>query len=131
MAITTVSATVLDSRMRAILAATAVMNLIGSATFTPLGDGLRSGLGMPPSHPLYLLTIGTFIFWFGVGYASMARSGRAERTFLVVAAGGKASFGLTLAAFAAAGSVPWLVAASGVPDLVFAWLFVDWLRKHR
>lgn len=117
--------------LRSALAATAVMNLVGCLAFTPLGDGLRSFVGIPAAHPLWPLTVGTFIGSMGLGYAALAITARPERVFLGVAAIGKASFALLLAAMWTAGEVGPLVAATGVPDLVFAAIFARWLLATR
>lgn len=114
----------LDSFTRRALAATAVMNIGGSIAFTPLGDGLRAGLGIPPAHPVWGLMVASFILTMGFGYAALAYTGRFERTFLAVAAAGKASFAVLLLAMGAAGEIAALAAASGLPDLVFAAVFV-------
>lgn len=114
----------LDSFTRKALAATAVMNVGGSIAFTPLGEGLRAGLGIPPAHPLWGLIVAAFILTMGLGYAALAKSGRLERTFLAVAAAGKASFALLLLGMGAAAEIPPLAAVSGLPDLAFAAIFV-------
>jgi hypothetical protein len=119
----------LDAFTRQALAATAVMNIAGSAAFTPLGAGLRAAVGMPDAHPVWLLTVGSFILIFGFGYATLAFTGRPDRTFLAVGAAGKATFALLLAAMGLAGEIPLLVATAGLPDLVFAAIFTRWLVR--
>jgi hypothetical protein len=114
----------LDSFTRRALAATAVMNIGGSIAFTPVGDGLRTGLGIPPAHPVWGLMVASFILTMGFGYAALAFTGRFERTFLTVAAVGKALFAVLLLAMGALGEIAPLAACSGLPDLVFAAIFV-------
>lgn len=121
----------MDPFLRKALAATAVMNIAGSATFTPLGDGLRAFVGIPAAHPLWPLSVGTFILAMGFGYAALAITARPERLFLATAAVGKASFALLLMAMGAAGEIPALAAAAGLPDLVFAGIFARWLLATR
>jgi hypothetical protein len=113
----------MDPILRRALAATAVMNISGSLVFTPAGAGIRTAFGIPDAHPLWPLSVGSFIFAMGVGYALLARSGRTERTFIAIAALGKAMFGALLVAMAAGGDIPWMAAATGLPDLGFAALF--------
>lgn len=125
------SSETLPLSMRRILAATAVMNIAGAPAFSPLGQGLRAAFGIPEAHVLWLWTVGTWIFLFGVGYAVMAATARADRTFLGVAAAGKASFGGLLAWMAATGELPMAAALAGLPDLVFAFLFLRWLLATR
>lgn len=120
----------LDPFTRKALAATAVMNVAGSFAFTPLGEGLRASLGIPPAHPLWGLVVASFILTMGLGYAALAWSGRLERTFLAVAAAGKASFALLLLGMGAATEIPPVAAASGLPDLVFAAIFARALVRQ-
>lgn len=117
--------------MRRILAATAVMNIAGAPAFSPLGQDLCAAFGIPDAHPLWLWTVGIWIFLFGAGYAVMAASARADRTFLGVAAAGKLSFGGLLAWMAATGELPMAAALAGLPDLLFAFLFIRWLLVTR
>lgn len=121
----------MDPFLRKALAATAVMNLAGSITFTPAGDGLRAFVGIPDAHPLWPLSVGTFIFAMGLGYAALAIRAQPERVFLGVAAVGKASFALLLLAMGLAGEIPPLAATAGLPDLAFAGIFANWLLRTR
>lgn len=121
----------MDPFLRKALAATAAMNIVGSTAFTPLGAGLRAFVGIPDAHPLWPLSVGTFILAMGFGYAALAITGRPERVFLGVAACGKASFALLLLAMGAAGEIPPLAAGAGLPDLVFASIFAHWLLRTR
>jgi hypothetical protein len=121
----------MDPLLRRALAATAAMNIVGSLAFTPFGAGLRTFVGLPDAHPLWPLSVGTFILAMGFGYAALAITGRPERVFLGVAAAGKASFALLLLAMGAAGEIPALAAAAGLPDLAFAAIFARWLWRTR
>lgn len=119
----------LNRFLRQAMAATAVMNIAGSMAFTPLGAGLRAWVGIPDAHPLWLWTVGSWIFLFGLGYSALAITGRPDRTFIAVAAGGKASFAILLGLMAAMGQIPVLAATGGLPDLVFATIFAHWLIR--
>ena len=119
----------LDGFTRKALAATAVMNVAGSIAFTPAGAGLRASLGIPPAHPIWGLMVGSFILFMGLGYAALAISGKPERIFLAVAAGGKAAFAAIMISMGIAGEIPAAAAASGLPDLVFAAIFARWVLR--
>jgi hypothetical protein len=119
----------LDGLTRYALAATAVMNILGSLAFTPAGAGLRASLGIPPAHAIWGLMVGSFILFMGLGYAALAISGRSERIFLAVAAGGKAAFAAIMISMGIAGEIPAVAAVSGLPDLVFAAIFARWVLR--
>ncbi|WP_035608454.1 hypothetical protein [Haloferula sp. BvORR071] len=55
--------------MRGAMLATAAMNLTGAAAFLPFAKSLRQIGGLPEEgHPLYMLTVGAFVFIFGLAY---------------------------------------------------------------
>lgn len=65
---------------------------------------------------------------FGGVYAWLARQSRINRPLLVVGALGKLGFfGLNLA-YAVAGDIPMDMAVNATPDLVFAGVFLWWVR---
>ena len=120
----------LPTWMRVALFATAAMNLAGSAAFIPAANGLREFSGLPEAgHPLYIATVGLFIFTFGLGYLYAALTARADRLFIAVAAGGKLSFFGLLVALWVTGDLPGMIPLAGIGDLVFGTLFLIWLFR--
>ena len=122
----------LPSWMRVAMGATAAMNLVGAVAFLPPSRALRELGGFPDAaHPLYLTTVGLFIFIFGLAYAWVAFTGQAERLFVSVAAAGKLGFVVLLTVYWAVGLLPFKAVLSGTGDVLFAVLFLLWLYKVR
>ena len=97
----------LPTWLRVALLATAVMNVAAAPAFLPAGESLRVRLGFPPGgEPFYLVLSGLFVLLFGLGYLWSGVTGRADRTFLLVAGVGKCAFFLLLAGFWLAGALP-------------------------
>lgn len=122
----------MDTGMRRVLLATAVMNGVGTMLFLPPFHSLRAAFGLPgPIHPLYLLIIAIWIFAFGVAYLWLAFAEKLERLFLVVAAAGKISFSLLFIGFWMAGELPGRAALLSTSDLLFGVIFLRWLYQTR
>lgn len=118
--------------MRVTMGATALMNLVGALAFLPSAQALRDFGGFPDAaHPLYLTTVGLFIFIFGVAYLWVAVTGRAERLFVAVAAAGKLGFVGLLVLYGATGTLPLNAMLAGTGDLLFGLLFLLWLYRVR
>ncbi|MBA2668525.1 MAG: hypothetical protein H0U69_15985 [Trueperaceae bacterium] len=116
--------------MRMAMLATAAMNLLGAGALLPAGERVRSLVGLPPDvHPVYLLTIASFVVVFGAAYAWCGLTGRADGQFLAVAAAGKLSFVVVLMAFWLTGDLPITAPLAGIGDLVFGGLFLIWLLR--
>jgi hypothetical protein len=115
--------------LRAALFASVPLNVVGAISFAPPFTAARHMVGLPDAAPFYLWTIAAWILLFGYGYLRLGMSGRADRTFLAVAAGGKASFGALMLAGALAGQLHWLAGVGALPDLVLAAAFAAWLRR--
>ncbi len=118
----------LPTWMRGAMLATAAMNLIGAFAFLPAADALRRLSGFPSDgHPLYMVTLGAFVFVFGVAYLWAGLRGEADRLFVAVAAAGKLSFFGLLVGYWIAGLLPIQAPMAGIGDCVFGLLFVGWL----
>lgn len=118
--------------LRIVMLATSVMNIGGAVAFLPSAGSIRDLGGFPDAgHPLYLTTVGLFIFIFGLAYLWSAVTGRADRLFVGVAASGKLGFFGLLTLYWAAGLLPLRALAWGAGDLVFGVLFVLWLYRAR
>jgi hypothetical protein len=118
--------------MRRAFLATAAMNMLGALTFAPPVTIIREIFGLPNnSHPFYLWIITIWIFAFGLCYLWLGITGRRERLFVVIAAIGKLSFVALLFGYALAGEIPLLTAFSGLGDLFFGIVFLQWLLKTR
>lgn len=116
--------------MRVALFATAVMNLAGAAVFVPAARGLREFGGLPDAgHPLYISTVGLFIFTFGSAYLYAAVTARADRLFIAVAAAGKLSFFALLVGLWVSGDLTGWIPLAGTGDLVFGTVFLIWLFR--
>lgn len=89
-------------------------------------------LGLPvPNHPAYQAVTVLTVALFGLGYFLQARAEKRDRTFLIIAALGKAGFfGIFLVSWIAS-LVPWSAPLVMVGDLLFALVFVRWLWEAR
>lgn len=89
-------------------------------------------LGLPvPNHPVYQAVTVLFVALLGLGYFMQARAEKRDRTFLTIAALGKAGFfGIFLVSWLA-GLVPWSAPLVTVGDLLFAIVFAVWLWETR
>lgn len=111
---------------------TAIMNLGGAIAFLPAAGAVRRLAGMPvEAPPIYLLTVGAFIFLFGVGYLWTAVTGLTDRLFVAIGAAGKLTFVALVAWCIADGSLPPMAFLAASPDLVFGGLFLAWLYTSR
>ncbi len=116
--------------MRATLFATAAMNILGAAAFLPAMQSLRDLGGFPNTdHPLYLSTVGIFIFVLGLGYLGCAVLGQADRLFIAVGAIGKLAFFALLTGLWLGGDLPVKAPLAGAGDLMFGVLFAVWLLQ--
>src|SRR5262245_66621990 len=107
----------LPSWMRRALFATAALNIAVAGAFLPPAEPLRVLAGFPAgAHPFYLLTVGLFVFLFGLGYLWTAVAGRGDRLFITLGALGKASFVALLVALWAAGDLPLRAPVLGSAD---------------
>jgi hypothetical protein len=121
-----------DRFFRRALLATAFMNFFGALLIAPPAVALRALAGFPESgHALYAWILSLWIFFFGIGYLQLSVSTEQERFFVAIGAAGKGSFSLLLAAFWLAGDLPARAAFAGCADLIFAAIFVYWLRVTR
>ncbi len=104
------------------------MNLLGAMTFVPALPTSREWMGLPPvEHPLYLWIITEFVFIMGIGYGYCAWTNHAPRIFIVIGAGGKLTFFVTLLAGWLMGDLPLRTPLLAIGDLFFGCLFVAWL----
>jgi hypothetical protein len=114
--------------MRIALFATAAMNIIGALAFIPAAGVLRAPGGLPDAdHPLYISTVGIFVFALGLGYLGMAIRGSADPLFIAIGALGKLAFFALLVGLWTSGSLPIQAPMAGGGDLLFGALFVFWL----
>jgi len=114
--------------MRAALAATTLMNLVGAAIFAPLSTLAQDLGGFPAgAPPIYAWTVAEFIGFFGLGYGWCAWTGRAPRLFVALGAAGKIAFFATLLACFAQDQLPFRAVAFGSADLWFGLAFLFWL----
>jgi len=118
----------LPTWMRRALLATGVMNVLGAGLFLPPAGGLRALAGVPPGeHGVYLTTLAMFVFSFGLAYLYAGATGRADRLFIALSAGGKLSFVAILVFYWASGSISIRAPLAATGDVVFGLLFLTWL----
>jgi len=80
----------LPAWMRAALFAAAAMNLGGAFDFLPGAQAMRDLAGFPEAgHPVYVATVGIFIFVLGLGYLACEITNHLNRLFIAVGAIGK------------------------------------------
>lgn len=114
--------------LRRALFATAVLNMVVGATFVPGAGAFRAAAGLPvDAHPFYLLTVGLFVFLFGLVYLWTAVRNRPEPLFIGMAAAGKISFFVLLVSLWAAGELPLRAPLVASADLVCGTMFLVWL----
>lgn len=121
----------LGPRMRWLLMACGPMNVAGAVSFAPPVTLGRAALGLLEAPAFYLWLIAAWILAFGAAYFWQGWTGQADRTFLAVGAVGKAVFAGLLIGGAAAGELPPLAIAGGLPDLGLAVVFAGWLWRTR
>jgi hypothetical protein len=89
-------------------------------------------LGVPvPNHPVYQAVTVLTVALFGLGYFWQARAEKRDRTFLTIAALGKAGFFAIFLMSWIAGLVPWSAPLVAIGDLLFATVFAVWLWETR
>lgn len=120
-----------DQFFRRALLTTAAMNAVGAVLLAPPFPAMRALVGVPEAPPVYGWLLALWILFFGVGYWRLAHARTEERLFLQIAAAGKASFVLVLAACWLAGDLPAAAPLAASPDLAFAALFAARLRQTR
>jgi hypothetical protein len=121
----------LDKLTRAVLLGSFFYNLIGVLVFFPSITLGRRLIGFPEAHPFYLSLVSIWIGSFGVLYLRLARTGRDERGFLLIALIGKFAFwGLTFV-FWLIGDFPVIAPIVAVGDLIGAIAFTRWLLISR
>lgn len=118
--------------MRTALFATAAMNIFGAAAFLPGAQALRDLGGLPNAgHPLYVTTVGIFVFVLGLGYLGCAMMNHADRLLITVGAAGKLAFFALLVMLWIAGDLPIQAPLAGSGDLIFGVVFCIWLFQTR
>jgi len=122
----------LASWMRAILLATAGLNLMAAGLFFPTAAPLREFMGFPAQAPaLYLQLLSGFILIFGLAYLWAGLKAQADVQFIAVASAGKLCFSGLLLWHWLAGSLPLLAALSGLSDLLLGLAFLYWLQTQQ
>jgi Na+/melibiose symporter-like transporter len=117
-----------DAFLRKVLWATVVYNIAGAAAFAfPSSVGQLAGLPVPVA-PIYSVLLAIFVLLFGGAYVWLALQPTIDRPLVGFAAVGKASvFAAAIALWATGEASVWFIpGATG--DLIFAAIFVWWLR---
>lgn len=117
--------------MRALLLASGPLNVLGALLFAPPLAESRRAVGLPASDPFYLWMLSAWVLAFGIAYAHMGWTGRANRGVLALGAWGKGVFGLLMLALASDGRASAVAVAGALPDLLMAIVFARWLWRTR
>lgn len=89
-------------------------------------------LGLPvPNHPVYQAVTVLTVVLCGLGYLLQARAKQRDRTFLLIAALGKAGVFSVFFVSWIAGLVPWTAPLVLAGDVIFAAMFAGWLWETR
>lgn len=88
------------------------------------------GMARPPDLAFFSAMLG-FIFAFGVGYLVVSRDTTKNRGVVLVAVVAKSVVVLDFAVIFARGEANFLLLGCGLVDLVFVFLFVEFLRRTR
>ena len=117
-----------DALLRKVLWATVVYNLAGAAAFAfPSSAGQLAGLPVPVA-PIYSVLLAIFVLLFGGAYAWLALQPTIDRPLVGFAAFGKASVFVAAVTLWATGQGPGWFIPGATGDLIFAAIFVWWLR---
>jgi hypothetical protein len=110
----------------------AIWNWCASITLTLFQELIYSLLGMPPLHDavFYHLFL-SLVFVFGVGYQMVSRDLSANQDIVRLGMIGKVLVFSILAYYYFLGSIHLLLALAGVGDLIFAGLFLAFLKKRK
>lgn len=124
-----VSAPSRDRIVRTALWATVALNLLGTGIFGIAAAGGTSPILPIDVPPYFAAQLGFVIALFAGVYAWLACQRRLNRPLLVVGALGKLGFFWLTVAYAAAGQLPSSMALNATPDLLFALIFLWWVRS--
>jgi hypothetical protein len=116
---------------RRALIITGFANLAGALLFAPLYPTLRAQVGLPPAtQPFDAWLVSWWTLCFGLAYLRLGFSRRNEPLFVAVAAAGKLSLVVLLIVIWQQGTIGAPAALAGIPDLVFAAIFLAWLARR-
>jgi Na+/melibiose symporter-like transporter len=119
-----------DWHLRKILWATVVFNVAGASAFLfPSSLGQLAGLPLPVA-PLYTVLLAFFVLLFGAAYVWLALAREIDRPMIGMAAAGKAGVFVIAVTLWAMGEGPGWFVPGATGDLVFAILFLAWLRSN-
>jgi hypothetical protein len=118
-----------DSHLRRILWLTVVFNVAAASAFLfPSSLGQLAGLPVPVA-PIYTVLLAFFVLLFAAAYAWLALAREIDRPMIAMAAIGKAGVFVIAITLWAAGQGPGWFVPGATGDLVFAILFLVWLRS--
>lgn len=121
----------LDKLTRGVLLASFFYNMVGALVFFPTITIGRRLVGFPEAPLFYLSLVTIWIGSFGVLYLWLARTGRDERGFLIIAAIGKFAFWTLTVVFWLIGEFPVITPIVALGDLIGAITFTWWLLRTR
>ena len=121
-----------DARLRLALWMTCGFNLIGAWAFAFPAQLAGQLMGLPTDVPvLYRGLTGMFVLLFAGLYGWLAQQSVIPRPFIAYSAIGKASAFVWFLLLGLTGQMSLLGVLAGSGDLVFAALFLLWLRQTR
>jgi hypothetical protein len=119
-------------RGRALFTVAALFNFTVAASLSFPSSPMWKLVGMiPPQDTFFLHGFLLMVAAFGCAYFWISREPENKEALIVVAIGGKLAVFALVTAHALAGSVSALMLAPAIGDLVFAVLFLRYLRGER
>lgn len=118
-----------DKVMRRALQLTTVFNFVAAFALAFPGSALGQFMGFPPAAPLiYLAMASGAVALFGFAYGWLSVQPVIDRPLVVLSTVGKLIAFASVAVIALLGDMPMRSAVLASPDLMFAAIFIWWLR---
>src|SRR5688572_12986456 len=119
-----------ESIMRRALQLTTIFNFVAALALAFPGTALGQFMGLPPAAPLiYLAMASGAVALFGFAYGWLSIQAVIDRPLVVLATFGKLAAFTSVVVIALYGDLPMRSIVMTSPDLVFAAIFIWWLRR--
>jgi hypothetical protein len=121
-----------DIVMRRALQLTTIFNGVGAFALALPGSALGQFMGLPPvAPPIYRAMASGAVALFGFAYAWLSAQPVIDRPLVALATVGKLTAFASFLVIAFLGQMPMRSVVLDSPDLVFAVIFIWWLRGTR
>lgn len=118
------------NRDKTLFIAAACWNWLAAAGYVLAGNPARAHFGLPPSNdPLSAQLFAALVALFGLGYYYVSRDTAKNRAIVKLGIIGKMLVFLIFVYHAATGNIPWTFVIPTLGDVVFAVLFLLFLRR--